>query len=1137
MATVKKVKTESTLQHFLRCPDVFAGSNACSEETVFLYKDDAIVRETIQDYNECLLHVFKEVLDNCIDNVKRKWTKPQTYIKIEVKKDSVKITNDGAPIPVRKEMIEITNEISKKTEAHKMYRTQALFSIFRSGTNSDNTDEDDKIGRNGLGSKCTIAISKYVKIHHGDPDTQRQLTIEYKDQMSNIGEPVVTEYTKPNSFFTFEYHPAFKWFGLTKFSENHIANMHALAVCAAYISGCKVTFNGQVLKISTLEQLGKMFFGERESIHLQNDDCELLLMEQSLAEMEEHGIRHLSFVNGSFVRSGGTHVNANTNKVGKLIAAAYGAPLKETDAKKFFIYVVNYRIKGKLRWSGQTKAALTHPTAATLNKIEIDKKDITKIKKWNVWNEIATFVDGKTNRDTNKKNKTTTGNYIGSLPKEASDAYLAGKARGKNKCTIFICEGLSAKGLIDAGVKYQGGSDYVGTLALRGKLTNVLKMDRSKQTDKHFLQLIRKMIGLKMGCKYMDKKECEDLRYSKVIISCDEDNDGWHINLLLTAFIRQEHPGLIKHGILNFLETPVIKTFIGKEVHRFFLRQDFDDWAKDLPEAKRKQAVNNLKYIKGLGGHNNKDDAKFIFSDQFFVGQMLFSDKKDDQMLDIFFGKGKEKTKEKKLFMDKTFYNNEWIHQPRKGTMTFSEYIESRYVLAIDEQIHRAIPYVYDGLIESKKEIVYTSLKKLKTLTRTDIFSMSVAVETGYSHGSQNLPPTVTRMSQPLIGVNNIVFFNFDGIYGSRFVGSDDNHGAAAARYTYVEMQPLMKCIFKEIDNPILEYDDKDGSITSPRYYLPVVPWFAINGLLHAPANTYSTSYPSYNPDTLVEWLRWWIGANFKEAEKHDSVELVPWFRGFRGTFEKYSNGWISRGILKQKDANNWVVEELSADRWGCQLKEILEGLADEKKIDKPRIMNINTNTIKAEIKTKVDFDLAKSLASVLETKMATSNMTLLYDKKPCTAPTIEDHLDEYARRRYKGYKDRRRYMLAILEKQLKIKEDKIRFIKLVLNGTLDFKKIKDKEELVEKLLKLDFTPDDDWNHLTSMTMLNCTKKGIEKLEEEKEKVEIEYKYYEEHNAWQIWLDDLDEFCVEYKKYLKANPIDAESQTWEPPKK
>jgi len=1139
MSKPAKITSESTLQHLRRRPDNYIGANTFSTEEVFLVEDGKIVRKEIDDWNEALIHIYKEIIDNSADNIARKWSKPQTFIEIEVDQKSVKVTNDGMPIPVIKETVLLPNEITKKEEKHTLWRTQALFNYFRTGTNATNGEDVASIGINGIGTKAVLGVSRYAKITHGDPDNGKQLEIDYKNGMSEISEPKIKEYKSKNSFTTFYYEPDFDWFKFKKFSKNHIGIMHMMAYCLAYTTNLKVKFNGEIIKIPSLKNLGETFFGSaRKSMELTNDNGDkVLIMEQSLKEMEEYGIRHLSFVNGTFTRLGGNHVNYNANKIGKTFAEAFGNGLKQADAAKFFIYIVNYTIKGKLQWNGQTKSALTYPTTG-LKRIDVDKKDFTKCKKWPLWDEVAVFIQGRTNRDANKGVKAN-GNagYIGSLGKDGHDAFYAGHKdlEKRKKCEFYIAEGHSAKSLIDAGARYRGGDDYIGVLAIRGKLNNVKKMNRIEQKDKKFLALIRKLMGLQMGCEYKTQAECDTLRYGKMIIAADKDLDGYHIRSLIYCLIESEHFGLIENGIVCFLETPVIKTNLGKEVHRFYLREDFEEWLETLPESKRKTAINNKEFIKGLGGNDGPNDAKYIFKDNFFTGRLLFKKDKDRDYMDMFLGD--KRITEKKTFMYSTFYNKEWVHLPKKGDMTFSEFIEYIFTGTIDEQVRRAIPRVEDGCIDSKREIIWTALHFLKDKNGTNNFSSTVWKESGYDHGEQNIAPTVTKMAQNIVGQNNITVFVGHGIFGNRDNLSEDNHGAAAPRYTKVSLQPIIKSIFRADDDPILVYKAKDGVVTSPEFFLPIIPWFAVNGIA-APANTWSTKCPAYNPEDLANWVRWWIGQNFKKAPTVEKLELIPWYRGFKGTVEKTKTGWVTKGILKNTDKNTWEVKEIAAGCWGVQLKIALEKLADDKKIEKPRMFKKDANTIEAIIKRKgtAGVDIDKALKTVLENPISMSNVTFIHEDGPRTLKSIEDHLDEYCRARFAGYKRRREYKINELNSDIKAKTEKIRYIHLVLDGDIDFKKIKDKEHLIEILTAKDFGEiKGSWDYITTMTHLTTSKKSIERLEKELENVRELLKYYTDSKPWKIWLDELIEFEKEYKKYLNDNPMNTAFE--EAPKK
>ena len=66
------------------------------------------------------------------------------------------------------------------------------------------------------------------------------------------------------------------------------------------------------------------------------------------------------------------------------------------------------------------------------------------------------------------------------------------------------------------------------------------------------------------------------------------------------------------------------------------------------------------------------------------------------------------------------------------------------------------------------------------------------------------------------------------------------------------------------------------------------------------------------------------------------------------------------------------------------------------------------------------------------------------------------------------------------------------------------------------------------------MTIMALTKKSIDRLKKELEKEKDLLRYYTDSKPWKIWLDELDEFAVEYKKYLKKNPINQKFESFVP---
>ena len=52
------------------------------------------------------------------------------------------------------------------------------------------------------------------------------------------------------------------------------------------------------------------------------------------------------------------------------------------------------------------------------------------------------------------------------------------------------------------------------------------------------------------------------------------------------------------------------------------------------------------------------------------------------------------------------------------------------------------------------------------------------------------------------------------------------------------------------------EYQNEDGQVIEPKYFLPVVPMALINGCEAGIAVGWSSFVPMYNPRDVLNWLR-----------------------------------------------------------------------------------------------------------------------------------------------------------------------------------------------------------------------------------------------------------------------------------------
>ena len=70
---------------------------------------------------------------------------------------------------------------------------------------------------------------------------------------------------------------------------------------------------------------------------------------------------------------------------------------------------------------------------------------------------------------------------------------------------------------------------------------------------------IIKIMGLQFKQKYDSLEKLKTLRYGKIMIMTDQDQDGSHIKGLLINFIHHYWPELLKQNVMVEFITPIVK--------------------------------------------------------------------------------------------------------------------------------------------------------------------------------------------------------------------------------------------------------------------------------------------------------------------------------------------------------------------------------------------------------------------------------------------------------------------------------------------------------------------------------------------------------------------------------------------------
>ncbi len=159
--------------------------------------------------------------------------------------------------------------------------------------------------------------------------------------------------------------------------------------------------------------------------------------------------------------------------------------------------------------------------------------------------------------------------------------------RDPDLCELFIVEGESAGGTA------KGGRDrrYQAILPLRGKILNVEKAREDKILQHEEIRNLITALGTGVGEKF----DLERLRYNRVVLMADADEDGSHIRtLLLTFFWRYLQP-VINEGHLFIAQPPLFRIEgTRKRLMWCYSEEEFRIALKEMGEKSKVQRYKGL---------------------------------------------------------------------------------------------------------------------------------------------------------------------------------------------------------------------------------------------------------------------------------------------------------------------------------------------------------------------------------------------------------------------------------------------------------------------------------------------------------------------------------------------------------------
>lgn len=591
----QKYKELSEQEHVLLRPGMYVGSvkPELSTQFVFDYKEQMMVQKEVE-YVPAILKLIDEIISNSTDEYRRPDNIGLTQISVTVMKDNTIVIEDNGGIPV-----------VKHKEAGIMV-PQLIFGRMRTSSNYNDDEDRSGLGTNGVGSSLTNIFSSYFGVM--TDDGKKRWVGNWKNNMSEFYDEEIEKSSKKNHGTRITFHLDFSRFeGIDKFDRTFKDIILTRCINAAAANpGLKVTYkDADVCGEYRFDNFKDYIDLYRNYVTLK--DCIEMKDEHKHVYVYPDGAINIGFVNGGICNKG-THVKA----LHQIINTTVCDFLKKKDKIDLLPRQVdgNYSMFCDLTisnpsYDSQTKECLTTPVEKFYKdenvKFELPSKFLDSVVKSEIIDNVRDWYKKKCEAEDQRAIRKINREISKGLKRP--DKFITCTSKKKQEKQLWIFEGDSAKAAFRNCRDPHTQAGYI----MRGVPKSAWNESPTTIMKNEVYNDLVTILGLKFG----DTFDINDLKFNKIVISSDMDNDGHHIAGILLAFFNN-WPELYDKGIVVRSISPIIVAHKNKLTKNFYSIEEYK-----REESKLKGWT--YKFTKGLGGLNNTESKEMYLNPKFQV--------------------------------------------------------------------------------------------------------------------------------------------------------------------------------------------------------------------------------------------------------------------------------------------------------------------------------------------------------------------------------------------------------------------------------------------------------------------------------------------------------------------------------------